>query len=100
RQIIRFPAEESSLFLIKKWCFHRLAASWLGDLSVVVPGQWRRIIGSSENAATPNFKKSLKRTNNNQKWHFRMFYTLKNGALRAKESESRQIWQNIIVEGR
>ncbi|QCR37487.1 hypothetical protein C1N62_16125 [Nissabacter sp. SGAir0207] len=24
---------------------------------VVVPGQWRRIIGSSRRAATPNFKK-------------------------------------------
>ncbi|WP_411703974.1 hypothetical protein, partial [Edaphovirga cremea] len=28
---------------------------------VVVPGQWRRIIGSSRQPATPNFKKLFKR---------------------------------------
>ncbi|WP_261280211.1 hypothetical protein, partial [Serratia quinivorans] len=37
----------------------------LGDLvlvrGVVVPGQWRRIIGSSQKAATPKCKKLFKR---------------------------------------
>ncbi|HHQ4313303.1 TPA: hypothetical protein ACSP7Z_003978, partial [Serratia fonticola] len=42
-------------------CFHRVASSWLGDLFVVVPGQWRRIIGSSQKGATPKFKKLFKR---------------------------------------
>ncbi|MGL5421848.1 MAG: hypothetical protein ACRDAJ_02640, partial [Serratia fonticola] len=52
---LRFPAEESTFFSYETRCFHRVASSWLGDLFVVVPGQWRRIIGSSQNAATPKF---------------------------------------------
>ncbi|MCL1031553.1 hypothetical protein, partial [Serratia silvae] len=38
---------------------------WLGDIlcykEFVVPGQWRRIIGSSQKGATPKFKKLFKR---------------------------------------
>ncbi|WP_447880250.1 hypothetical protein, partial [Serratia fonticola] len=49
------PAEESTFFSYETRCFHRVASSWLGDCFVVVPGQWRRIIGSSQNAATPKF---------------------------------------------
>ncbi|WP_447882953.1 hypothetical protein, partial [Serratia fonticola] len=53
------PAEESTFFSYETRCFHRVASSWLGDIlcykEFVVPGQWRRIIGSSQNAATPKF---------------------------------------------
>ncbi|WP_447880424.1 hypothetical protein, partial [Serratia fonticola] len=45
----------STFFSYETRCFHRVASSWLGDLFVVIPGQWRRIIGSSQNAATPKF---------------------------------------------
>ncbi|HHQ6575484.1 TPA: hypothetical protein ACSTLY_002911, partial [Serratia fonticola] len=55
------PPEESTFISV----FSPGWSSWLGDLvlvrGVVVPGQWRRIIGSSQKGATPKFKKLFKR---------------------------------------
>ncbi|AVZ82085.1 hypothetical protein DBV23_07295 [Edwardsiella ictaluri] len=42
------PAESSSYFLA--------FSDWLGDVSAVVPGQWRRIIGTSRDVTSLNFK--------------------------------------------
>ncbi|WP_204365805.1 hypothetical protein, partial [Edwardsiella ictaluri] len=33
-------------------------SDWLGDASVVVPGQWRRIIGTSRGVTSLNLKKT------------------------------------------
>src|SRR5471032_1299298 len=49
RRILRFPAEESRDYSFEPSSL----SSSPGDVLVVVPGQWRRIIGSSQKAATP-----------------------------------------------
>ncbi|EFE21415.1 hypothetical protein EDWATA_03615 [Edwardsiella tarda ATCC 23685] len=36
-------------------------SAWLGDVVVVVPGQWWRIIGTSHEVTSLNFKKSAVR---------------------------------------
>ncbi|WP_029711830.1 hypothetical protein, partial [Serratia fonticola] len=68
--------------------FHRVASSWLGDLFVVVPGQWRRIIGSSRKGATPKFKKLFKRSKNQPKRHLWVFIEQKRKVLRVLLEEN------------
>jgi len=45
-----------------------LFSSSPSDVCVVVPGQWWRIIGTSERLTTPNLKKLFNRASFNQKF--------------------------------
>ncbi|MBP1000227.1 hypothetical protein, partial [Serratia fonticola] len=77
-----------------------VASSWLGDLFVVVPGQWRRIIGSSQKGATPKFKKLFKRSNISQNGLFRIIISLKDADFMLLNTENPSTRLNPNKRGR